>query len=338
MRRSTWIMLGGWLAGLALALGGTWAGSARAGEPLVWVDLSEEAAEALPAHPSEYWIGLECVPVEPALRSQLGLAEHQGVMVASVMPESPAAKAGIKPYDVLVKAGDKPLRDVKILVEAVERSKDKPLSLELFRGGKSEKVAVTPAKRPGENPFAKRPGENPLGEAGGPPPAGSDWEQMRKWIEKMRPGIEGQPPMRFHFFQPGLILPPAPTPGAESLPENLSITITRSGKQPAKITVNRGKDHWELTEKELDKLPADVRPHVERLLGRDANVGYMLHLDGLNYLPGPPRPGVAGPEVRSDVRLEKRMEALERRLEQVHKTLNELRGAQPEAKNSPEKK
>ena len=128
------------------------------------------------AHPSDYWIGLECVPVEPALRSQLGLAEHQGLMVASVMPESPAAKAGIKPYDVLVKAGDKPLRGLKTLVEAVDASKDKPLALELFRGGKSEKIDVTPAKRPGE--IQER------WETQGPLPGGGDWEQMRKWIER----------------------------------------------------------------------------------------------------------------------------------------------------------
>jgi hypothetical protein len=204
------------------------------------------------------------------------------------------------------------------------------LAVELFRGGKSQKVEVTPAKRPGESAETW--------EEHGAPPAGNDWEQMRKWIEKMHPGVEGQPPMRFRFFQPGVILPPAP--GAEALPENLSITVTRSGKQPAKITVNRGKDHWEVTEKELDKLPADVRPHVERLLGRGANAGYRVYKfkDEFNYLPGAPPAGVPMPEIRSDARLEKRMEALEHRLEQMHKTLDELRSAQPEAKNSPEKR
>ena len=326
MRKSRWVTYSGWLAGLALALGASWVGTARAEQVLVLTDLSDEAAEASPVHQSEYWIGLECVPVEPALRSQLGLAEHQGVMVASVMPESPAAKAGIKPYDVLVKAGDKPLRDVKTLVEAVERSKDQPVALELFRGGKSQKVEVTPAKRPSAGREAPQ--------SSGPPPAGSDWEQMRKWIEKMHPGVEGQPPMRFRFFQPGMILPPGS--GAEALPENLSITVTRNGKQPAKITVNRGKDHWEVTENELDKLPADVRPHVERLLGHGPNAGYFLFRDGLNYLPGAPRAGV-GPEVRPDLRLEKRMETLERRLEQMRKTLDELRGPRSEAKSAPER-
>jgi membrane-associated protease RseP (regulator of RpoE activity) len=312
----------GWLAGLALALGGTWTGAARGGEVL-WVD---EATEASPAHAGQYWIGLECVPVEPALRSQLGLAEHEGVMVAKVMPESPAAKAEIRAYDVLVKAGDKRLRDVKTLVEAIEQVKDKPLALELFRGGKSQKIEVTPAKRPSEGLEKAEPP--------GTPPVDGDWEQMRKWIEKVQPGLES-PPMRFRFFQPGMILPP--NKGAEALPENLSISVSRSGKQPAKIAVTRGKDHWEVTENELDKLPADVRPHVERLLGRGGNAGYFLFRDGLNYLPGGPRSG-AGAEVRPDVRLEKRLEMLERRLEQMHKALDELRGHHPEAKDAPQGK
>ncbi len=329
MRRPTLTTLSGWLAGLALALGGAWAGAARAADVLFVADQPEPAAEAQPAHPSQYWIGLECVPVGPALRSQLGLPEHEGVMVASVMPESPAAKAGIKPHDVLVKAGDKPLRGIKVLVEAVEQSKDKPLTLELFRDGKSQKIDVTPAKRPGEiREEYEQWNEMPA------PPVGGDAEQMRKWIEKMHPG--DQFPMRFFFSRPGVIL--SPSAGGEALPDDLSISVTRSGKQPAKIVVKRDKDQWEVTEKELDKLPADVRPHVERMLGRGANAGYYLFKDGLSNLPGPPRAGLPLPEVRPDVRLEKRMEALERRLDQLHKTLDEIRKSHPEAQNSPEKK
>ena len=327
MRRSTWIMLGGGLAGLVLALGGTWAGAARAAQILLLADSPEEAAEASSVHPSDYWIGLECVPVEPALRAQLGLAEHDGVMVASVMPESPAAKAGIKPYDVLVKAGDKPIHNIRNLVEAVDQSKEKPLGLELFRGGKSQKIELTPAKRPSESPE--------LGEEHATRPGGNEWDQMRKWIEKTHPGAAGQPPARFFFYRPGVILPPGAS--TQALPENLSITITRSGKQPAKITVTRDKDHWEVTENELDKLPAEVRSHVERLLSGGPNATFGLFRGEANA-PGAPLATVPLPEVRPDARLEKRLEVLERRLEQMHKTLDELRATHPEAKNAPQNK
>ena len=52
------------------------------------------------------------------------------------------------------------------------------------------------------------------------------------------------------------------------LPGDMNINITKAGNEPAKIVVNRGNEKWEVTEKELDKLPADVRPYVEQMLGR----------------------------------------------------------------------
>ena len=60
----------------------------------------------------EYWLGVECLPVMPALRAQLNLPEKQGLLVAAVMPDSPAAKAGIKQHDVLLRVGEKPLAEV----------------------------------------------------------------------------------------------------------------------------------------------------------------------------------------------------------------------------------
>ncbi len=325
MRHSKWVTLSGWLAGLALALGAKWAGAAGANDVLLTAE-SSEAAEVSPAHASEYWIGLECVPVEPALRSQLGLAEHQGVMVARVMPESPAAKAGIKPYDVLVKAGDKPLRDIKTLVEAVEQSKDKPLSLEVLRGGKSQKVDVAPAKRPGESAKVR--------EELGPPPGGSDLEQMRKWIEKMHPGVEGQPPMRFRFLQPGVILPPNPAGSAAGE----SLDLDHPQRQAA------GEDHGESGQGPL----GSDREGLGQASGRcspprrafarpwHTPVRLLLRRDDAESARRA-RAGTLPPEARPDVRLEKRMEALERRLEQMRKTLDELHKSHPEAKDLLEK-
>lgn len=51
------------------------------------------------------------------------------------------------------------------------------------------------------------------------------------------------------------------------LPENLTIVVTKQGSQPAKVAVSRGDAKWDVTEEQLDKLPDDVRPHVERMLG-----------------------------------------------------------------------
>ena len=56
---------------------------------------------------SPYWLGVEVFTVSPALRTQLGLADREGLVVEAMPPGSPAEKAGVKLYDVLVKAGGK---------------------------------------------------------------------------------------------------------------------------------------------------------------------------------------------------------------------------------------
>src|SRR5687767_4116277 len=45
---------------------------------------------------SSHWLGLECFPIDAALRSHLGLAEGEGLIIEQVVPESPAAKAELK--------------------------------------------------------------------------------------------------------------------------------------------------------------------------------------------------------------------------------------------------
>ena len=85
---------------------------------------------APPATASQYWIGLSVEPAGPKLE----LPGHQGLTVREVMPESPAAKAGIKAHDMILNAGDRPLKSVQDLVQAVQQAKEKDLVLELIRG------------------------------------------------------------------------------------------------------------------------------------------------------------------------------------------------------------
>ena len=194
------------------------------------------------------------------MRAQLNLPEKQGLLVVGVVPDSPAAKAGIVRHDVLLRAGDKPLAEPRQLVQAIEATKEGKLKIELLHNGKPKTVEATPAKRPEE---ARRPS--------GEKPASADWETMQKWLQGMwsngEAGGDGQGPLQFRFIRPGAIVP-GDVLVTVPLPPNMSIVISKEGDQPAKIVVKRGDEKWELTEKELDKLPADVRPHVERMLGR----------------------------------------------------------------------
>lgn len=267
----------------------------------------EHAAE--PA--SEYYIGVLAQPVDGTLRAQLKLPEGQGLVVAQVLPESPAAKAKLQQHDVLLRAGDKPLAAVTDLVSALEAGKDKKLRLEVIREGKKIEVEVTPVKRPAGMKLPPMPAA----------PPGVDLNVWRQWMEQNPAGGPGRPPMRFRVFQPGAVLPPA-TP----LPGNISIAVSKQGDQPAKIHVERGDEKWDVAENELDKLPRDIRPHVERMLGQGAagRVQVLPLPQGRPVEQAKPAPGV-----------EKRLEEMNRQIQQLQKSVDELRKRLPDGKPEP---
>ena len=210
---------------------------------------------------SQYWLGIYCSPVPAVLRSHVTMPEKQGLIAVSVSKDSPAAKAGIVQYDILLRVGGKLLNEPRDLVAAVDAAKETKLKIDLIRGGKLRTVEVTPAKRPA--PVGGVPVPVPV-------PDQADWNTIENWLESMIPGQGSagvQPPAQFRIFQPGAIVPKNML-GQKSLPMNMSVSITKEGDKPAKVSVQRGSDNWELTEKDLDKLPADVRPLVEQMLGR----------------------------------------------------------------------
>lgn len=268
--------------------------------------------------PSEYWLGVECTPVDPTLRSHLQLPEGQGLVVRSVAPDSPAAKAGLREHDILLQAGDKKLSRINDLVEAVDTAKEQKLSLEIVREGKRQKIEATPAKRPAEQMTPGFGWGAPI-----PAPGNPDFEAFRKWFEKMQPGQ----PLRFRFFQPGFVAPPGfgwQFGWQAALPEGLSIAVTKSGNEPARISVKKDGQTWEVTEKELEKLPPDIRPHVERMLGR----GGPMDMD-FPWEATPPKFGLEGKEPRLPGRirpdLQKQLEKHQQELEKLQKQFEELK-------------
>jgi membrane-associated protease RseP (regulator of RpoE activity) len=272
---------------------------------------------------SEYWLGVECYPAAGPLRTQLGLPADQGLVVERVLSDGPAAEAGLQQHDVLVTAGGQPLKTVADLARAVDQAQAKELALEVIRGGQKQTITVTPAKRPATArplyPFAV--------------PEGPEWDRVERWFKHLWPeeGAEGRAPMRFRFWRPGMILPPG-APVHPPLPKNVQVTITRHGEEPATIVVERGDEKWEVTEEELDKLPADVRPHVERMLGRvpHESLGDVQVFEFGPEWPQPPklepdRLVPEPPEGPLEKRLERRIEEMNRRIEQLRKSIEELR-------------
>jgi len=274
----------------------------------------------------EYWLGIECYPVMPVLRAQLSLPENQGLVVSNVVPESPAAKAGIEANDILMLCGEKKLATVQDLSETIEAAKETPLKLDIIRAGKVQTVEATPAQRPQSMMFK-------------PEGSSADWKEIEQWLRKMEGGAgAGQPqPLHLRVIQPGAILPPG-APVEPPMPGNLSINVNRNGDQPAQISVRWNDKKWDINEKELDKLPPEVRPHVERMLGHGkiefAGPNGTITAEALDYriaAPPPGTPGVQSPrlQIQPFRSLDDRLDELNRRIDQLQNELHEHWGERP---------
>ena len=56
------------------------------------------------------WLGVQMQPITPDMEDALGLNNTNGVVVADVVHDGPAAKAGLKSGDVIVGFGDQPIK------------------------------------------------------------------------------------------------------------------------------------------------------------------------------------------------------------------------------------
>jgi len=94
-------------------------------------------------------LGVVLRPLDDVSASRLGLADVRGALVDAVGPDSPAAKAGIRPGDLILKFNGRVIRDFGELRRRVAQSKvDEPLDVELLRDGKMVSVKVRLAEEP----------------------------------------------------------------------------------------------------------------------------------------------------------------------------------------------
>jgi len=69
-----------------------------------------------------------------------------------------------------------------------------------------------------------------------------------------------------HVANPGGVFAYSDGGIGAALPDDVTVTVVRKGPDPAKITLRKGDQTWDVTDKELDKLPAEVRPYAETVL------------------------------------------------------------------------
>ncbi len=102
---------------------------------------SEEPAKASkPALQKK--LGIEGQDLTPELRKQIGAKSKKGVVISNVLPDSPAALAGLRRGDLIVEANRKAIADTEQLREALKKGENKGNLLVIERRGTTFYVAL----------------------------------------------------------------------------------------------------------------------------------------------------------------------------------------------------
>jgi membrane-associated protease RseP (regulator of RpoE activity) len=265
--------------------------------------------ESLQQELPKYWIGLRggVVGDDDPLRSHLDLPANQGLLIVEVVPDSPADKAGLKKHDILLRANDIELRDMNDLIEIVstEGEKEAQITLDVVRHAERETVYITPEERPADVALSQGGGAG--GAFGGQFPQGFPRELFGQ-LE------DGRMPFNFRNFGPGVIINGQ---GFANMPNGVSVSVHKEGGKPARITVKRGDETWEVVgddPESLNKLPKDLRPFVEQMLdgGSPFDMNFQI-------------PNVEIPNAQgfNDDRLRQRLEHMERQMNELFERLGQ---------------
>ena len=95
------------------------------------------------------WIGVEPADLSPELMETFGVKASQGVLITGVLQNGPAAHAGVRPGDVVVRVGDKEVANVSELLSTVAALKPGVATrVRLQRRDDKVEVTLTPGRRP----------------------------------------------------------------------------------------------------------------------------------------------------------------------------------------------
>ena len=98
---------------------------------------------------SRGFIGVTLTDVTPGLQRALGLSVAEGAMIQDISPRSPAERAGLRPYDVIVQVESRPVVTNEELIRDISsRQPGTVARLDVVRDGRRQSVPVKLAERP----------------------------------------------------------------------------------------------------------------------------------------------------------------------------------------------
>lgn len=93
---------------------------------------------------SRGFLGVEMRTMSPLIAENLRVTQTEGAIIINVLPSSAAARAGIKPYDIITKLDGKTIKSSSDLIKYVSRLPiGKTVRLHALREGKLKKLKVT---------------------------------------------------------------------------------------------------------------------------------------------------------------------------------------------------
>ena len=99
-------------------------------------------------------IGVSTTQLTKQLADYFGVSEGKGVLVTSVIDDSPAAKAGLKAGDVITAIDGEKIDDAGDLAQGINKKKDGDATLTVIRNKNQRTINVTPKEEPGPTPGA----------------------------------------------------------------------------------------------------------------------------------------------------------------------------------------
>ena len=112
---------------------------------LAGVDRARAAAGQTP------WLGVYLQELTPELREAMDYRGADGVILTSVVADGPAANAGLRQGDVVVRFNSREVDSPAKLQELVGATRvGRSVSVEVFRAGERHVLSVRPAARPPE--------------------------------------------------------------------------------------------------------------------------------------------------------------------------------------------
>ena len=113
------------------------------------------------------WIGIGIQPVSKEIQEALGLGDRKGILVSSIMEESPAEDAGLKRQDVILSLDGERIESLRAFRnEVAALGPGVGVDLKISRKGKIREMRVTLGRLPGDEeppPVAAREAREKLG-------------------------------------------------------------------------------------------------------------------------------------------------------------------------------